>query len=248
MVSCLEAQSYTTRPLVNQVKFDPDQLDLSEMNRRFESATPQEILAWAVATIPNLAQMTSFSMGALTHMLYHELQARVPVIFLDTLHLFPETLETAQKAKGLYNLDLHVYQAAPNREHFIGNYGDRLWEKDVVRFHELTKVQPMERALNELNIQAWITGRRRDQSTNRQHMPILERATDGRIKINPLANWTHKDIWRYTFTHGVFYNPLHDQGYTSIGDQPLTTQVQVGEDERAGRWRGSVKTECGIHR
>ena len=78
-------------------------------------------------------------------------------------------------------------------------------------------------------------------------MPILERDQNGRLKINPLANWTHKDLWRYTFANNVLYNPLHDQGYTSIGDQPLTTKVQVGEDERAGRWRGSIKTECGIH-
>lgn len=247
MVSCLEAQSYTTLQS-SRHKFEPDQLDLGELNRRFESATPQEILAWAVATIPNLAQMTSFSMGAVTHMLYHELIARIPVIFLDTLHLFPETLATAQKAQDLYDLDLHTYRAAASREEFIACYGDRLWEKDVAHFHTLTKVRPMERALDELDVQAWITGRRRDQSAARQHMPILERDVDGRIKINPLANWTHKDLWRYTFAHNVFYNPLHDQGYSSIGDQPLTTKVQAGEDERAGRWRGSLKTECGIHR
>ncbi|NEQ55331.1 MAG: phosphoadenosine phosphosulfate reductase [Leptolyngbya sp. SIO3F4] len=248
MVSCIEAQSYTTPQPATQLVFDPNQLDLTELNQRFETATPQEILAWAVATIPNLAQMTSFSMGAITHMLYHELAARLPVIFLDTLHLFPETLSTAQKAKDLYNLDLRIYKPVATRDEFIVRYGDRLWEKDVVRFHELTKVQPMEQALNELNIQGWITGRRRDQSSTRQQMPILERDVDGRLKINPLANWTNKDIWRYTFANNVFYNPLHDQGYTSIGDQPLTTKVQTGEDERAGRWRGSVKTECGIHR
>ncbi|MEM9485209.1 MAG: phosphoadenosine phosphosulfate reductase [Cyanobacteria bacterium P01_F01_bin.116] len=243
MVSCLKAQSYTPN---NTIAFNPEQLDLTELNRRFESAPPQGILAWAVTTIPNLAHMTSFSMGALTHMLYHELQASIPVIFLDTLHLFPETLATAQKAKEFYNLDLHIYRATPTRKDFAAQYGARLWETDVVRFHDLTKVKPMEKALTDLNIQGWITGRRRDQSTTRQTMPILER-DNSRIKINPLANWTHKDIWRYTFANQIFYNPLHDQGYSSIGDQPLTTKVQTGEDERAGRWRGSIKTECGIH-
>ena len=252
MVSCIEAQSHTPHQFVKQpvkpIAFNPDKLDLVELNQRFESATPQEILAWAIATIPNLVQLTSFSMGAVTHMLYQELQAKVPVIFLDTLHLFPETLETAQKSNDFYQLELHIYRAAETRQDFIERYGDRLWEKDVNQFHELTKVSPMERAFNELAVQGWITGRRRDQSTTREHMPILERDPDGRIKINPLANWTHKDLWRYTFAHDVLYNPLHDQGYTSIGDQPLTTKVQGGEDERAGRWRGSVKTECGIHR
>lgn len=247
MVSCVEAQS--RNPLQSTPRFDfaPTQLDLTELNRRFESATPQEILAWAVATVPNLVQMTSFSMGAITHMLYRELQARTPVIFLDTLHLFPETLETANKAKHLYQLDLHTYRAEANHDHFVAKYGDKLWERDVERFHQVTKVEPMERALEELSVQAWITGRRRDQSANRQTMPILELDPNGRLKINPLANWTHQDLWRYTFAHHVFYNPLHDQGYTSIGDQPLTTKVQSEEDERAGRWRGSVKTECGIH-
>ena len=247
MVSCIKAQSLITPKSAESTTFDPAQLDLAELNRRFETSTPQEILAWAVATVSNLAQMTSFSMLAITHMLYQELKAEVPVIFLDTLHHFPETLETARKATEAYKLKLYTYRAAANREEFIANYGDRLWEKDVDRFHYLTKVQPMEQALDQLSVQAWITGRRRDQSTTRQDMPILERDHDGRLKINPLANWTHKDLWRYTFAQNVLYNPLHDQGYTSIGDQPLTTQVNAGEDERAGRWRGTTKTECGIH-
>ncbi|MGD1948165.1 MAG: phosphoadenosine phosphosulfate reductase [Leptolyngbyaceae cyanobacterium] len=247
MVSCIEAQSLITPKSAARATFDPAQLDLVELNRRFETSTPQEILAWAVATVPNLAQMTSFSMLAITHMLYQELKAEIPVIFLDTLHLFPETLETARRATETYKLKLYTYRAAASREEFIANYGDRLWEKDVDRFHYLTKIQPMEQALEQLSVQAWITGRRRDQSATRQDMPILERDHDGRLKINPLTNWTHKDLWRYTFAHNVLYNPLHDQGYTSIGDQPLTTQVNAGEDERAGRWRGTTKTECGIH-
>ena len=247
MVSCIEAQALTPSKSAECFAFDPTQLDLVELNHRFESATPQEILAWAVATVPNLAQMTSFSMLAITHMLYHELQAKVPVIFLNTLHLFPETLETAQQAKARYGLALHVYQATKSQKEFIARYGERLWEKDVDQFHYLTKVQPMERALDELAIQGWITGRRRDQSATRQNMAILELDHHHRLKINPLANWTIKDVWRYTFAHSVLYNPLHDRGYSSIGDQPLTTKVQAGEDERAGRWRGSTKTECGIH-
>ena len=148
-----------------------------------------------------------------------------------------------------YDLDLHRFRAegATSAEEFAARYGDRLWETNVERFHHLTKVEPMERALEELKVQAWVTGRRRDQSVNRQQMPILERDRNGRLKINPLANWTRKELWGYTFRHNLLYNPLHDQGYTSTGDRPLTTKVAKGEDERAGRWRGSVKTECGIH-
>ncbi|MEO1590560.1 MAG: phosphoadenosine phosphosulfate reductase [Cyanobacteria bacterium J06632_22] len=252
MVQCLDAPE---RTVIYPAKLGPspvnlDTLDLAALNQQFDPATPQQILAWCLENIPHgLVQMTSFSMLAVTHMLYTELHARIPVVFIDTLHLFPETLATAAKAREHYNLELHRFSAADvdSRSSFASRYGEALWERDVVRFHHLTKVEPLQRALDELQVTAWITGRRRDQSANRQDLPIFERDTDGRLKINPLAHWNRKAIWRYTFEQNVLYNPLHDQGYTSIGDQPLTTKVQAGEDERAGRWRGSEKTECGIH-
>lgn len=229
-----------------------DDLDLETLNQQLESATPQEILRWALMAFPTgLAQTNSFSIPVTIHMLYAELKpARpVPVIFLDTLHHFPETLETVDQANQRYQLDLRVYRAAgvSSREGFAARYGDKLWERDVDRFHYLTKVEPLERALKDIHVEAWVTGRRRDQSDTRRQMPIVERNAEGRIKVNPLANWTRKDVWRYVYNNDVVYNPLHDRGYASIGDEPLTTPVQEGEPERAGRWRGSSKTECGIH-
>ena len=224
--------------------------DLAWLNHRFEGAEPLDILTWCVENISEgLVQTTAFSILSVTDMLYRQLKSPVPVIFLDTLHHFPETLETAERAKQAYNLDLRVYRAngVNSRDEFAARYGDRLWETDVDRFHYLTKVEPLQRALADLKVNAWITGRRRDQSAARQNMPIFEADNQGRVKVNPLANWTRKELWRYTYNHNVIYNPLHDQGYTSIGDEPLTTPVAAGEDERAGRWRGSVKTECGIH-
>ncbi|MGF1459734.1 MAG: phosphoadenosine phosphosulfate reductase [Leptolyngbyaceae cyanobacterium] len=228
------------------------ELDLTALNQQFELATPQEILGWAIAAFPQgLAQTNAFSIPITIHLLYEELKPTraVPVIFLDTLHHFPETLQTVQRAHARYDLDLHVYRAAgvDSREGFAARYGDRLWERDIEQYHYLTKVEPLQRALQAIDVQVWVTGRRRDQSDSRRAMPILERDTDGRLKINPLANWTRKDVWRYVFKQAVIYNPLHDQGYGSIGDEPLTTPVQAGEHERAGRWRGSAKTECGIH-
>lgn len=226
--------------------------DLEALNERFEMATPQQILAWAVKNIPSgLVQSSSFSLLVITDMLYRELQPNppVPVIFLDTLHHFSETLATVERAKKRYDLDVRAYHAlgVNSREEFAEIYGEALWEKDISRFHYVTKVEPLQRALDEMDVVAWITGRRREQSTTRQQMPILELDSEGRLKINPLANWTRKDVWNYTLKHQVPYNRLHDQGYASIGDEPLTTPVQAGEHERAGRWRGSVKTECGIH-
>jgi phosphoadenosine phosphosulfate reductase len=101
----------------------------------------------------------------------------------------------------------------------------------------------MERALE--SVGGWITGRRRDQSKSRTDMPHVE--IGDRVKVNPLASWTRKDVWSYIMKHDVPYNPLHDRGYTSIGDAPLTTPTQAGEDERAGRWRGQDRAECGLH-
>lgn len=228
--------------------------DLDELNERFESSHPREILAWCVNNFSQgLVQSTAFGPSGMVIMdiLYRELKPNppVPVLFLDTLHHFRETLELVERAKQHYNLDLHVYKnsEANNRKEFADRYGVALWHSNIEQFHHLTKVEPLQRGLEELNTVAWITGRRRDQSHTRAQMPIFERDKNGRIKVNPLANWTRKQMWGYLVEQEVPYNALHDLGYASIGDEPLTTPVAQGEDERAGRWRGSAKTECGIH-
>ncbi|BAZ79460.1 MAG: phosphoadenosine phosphosulfate reductase [Sphaerospermopsis kisseleviana] len=226
--------------------------DLDSLNQKFETATPTEILAWSVENIPTgLVQTSAFNVDdiILTHILYTVLKHPVPVIFLDTLYHFKETLELVAKVKDLYNLDLKTYKApdVDTREAFAAKYGEALWDTDIIKFHDVTKIEPLTRGLNELNTVAWITGRRRDQAVTRANMPIFELDNQGRLKINPLAAWTRKQSWDYVAEHKVIYNPLHDQGYPSIGDEPITTKVREGEDERAGRWRGTGKTECGIH-
>lgn len=236
----------------NQSLILPQSLNLNHLNAQFETAHPLDIIGWAVTTFPQgLVQTSAFSILVVTHMLYREVcpQPPVPVVFLDTLHHFQATLDTVARATRDYNLDLRLYRAqgVSSREGFAARYGERLWEKNVNRFHYLTKVEPLERAMRELRVTAWFTGRRRDQSSSRRQMPILELDAQGRLKINPLANWSRKQVWTYTFDHRVLYNPLHDEGYTSIGDEPLTTPIAAGEHERAGRWRGSPKMECGIH-
>ncbi|MBZ8181736.1 MAG: phosphoadenosine phosphosulfate reductase [Oscillatoria sp. PMC 1051.18] len=230
------------------------QLDLEELNQRFEKADPKEIIAWAVSNFPTrLVQTSAFNIDDLviTDLIYRKLKPAkpVPVLFLDTLFHFRETLELVAKAKRIYHLNLKVSQTlnVNSREEFAAKYGEALWEKDVAKFHEITKIEPLQRGLAELKAGAWITGRRRDQAPTRAHMPILELDNQGRLKINPLANWTRKESWAYAYEYDLIYNPLHDRGYPSIGDEPLTTKVGQGEDERAGRWRGMSKTECGIH-
>ncbi|HLO48554.1 MAG TPA: phosphoadenosine phosphosulfate reductase [Kamptonema sp.] len=229
-------------------------IDLDELNQKFNLAHPRDILAWSVENIPTgLVQTSAFNVDdmVITDILYRELkpQVPVPVMFLETLHHFPQTLELVAKAKALYNLNLQIYQNldVDSREAFAAKYGEALWDSDIAQFHHLTKIEPLQRGLNELNTVAWITGRRRDQAVTRADMPVFELDSQNRLKVNPIASWTRKETWAYVMEHGVIYNPLHDQGYLSIGDEPITTPVAEGEDERAGRWRGTGKTECGIH-
>ena len=226
--------------------------NLEELNRKYDTASPREILAWCIENIPTgFVQASAFNVDDLviTDILYRDLQRRIPVIFLDTLYHFPQSIELVAKAKDLYNLDLKTYKIpdVDTREAFAARYGEALWDKDITQFHQLTKIEPLQRGLAELNAIAWITGRRRDQAHTRSDMPVFELDGKQRLKVNPLASWTRKESWAYVFEHNVIYNPLHDQGYPSIGDEPITTPVAEGEDERAGRWRGTGKTECGIH-
>ncbi|NET01990.1 MAG: phosphoadenosine phosphosulfate reductase [Sphaerospermopsis sp. SIO1G2] len=226
--------------------------DLDRLNKEFETATPTEVLKWSVENVPTgLVQTSAFNVDDLiiTDILYKQLKRSVPVIFLDTLFHFPQTLELVAKAKEVYNLDLQTFKTPDidTREAFTAKYGEALWDTDIAKFHDITKIEPLTRGLDELKTVAWITGRRRDQAVTRANMPIFELDNQGRLKINPLAAWTRKESWAYVAEHKVIYNPLHDQGYPSIGDEPITTKVGQGEDERAGRWRGTGKTECGIH-
>jgi phosphoadenosine phosphosulfate reductase len=226
--------------------------DLEQLNQQYETAHPRDILAWSQENIPHgLVQTSAFNVDdiVITDILYRDLKHPVPVIFLDTLHHFPQTLELVDKVKQIYDLDIKIYKTPDvnTREAFVAKYGEALWDTDILKFHEITKIEPLQRSLAELNTVAWITGRRRDQAKTRGDMPIFELDSNGRMKINPIATWTRKETWAYVAEHGVTYNPLHDQGYPSIGDEPITTKVAEGEDERAGRWRGTGKTECGIH-
>lgn len=226
---------------------------INQISQSLEEASPEEILNWSLTQFDpaKMVVTSSASLPVTVALLYGEIKPSpsISVIFIDTLHHFPETLETANKLKQHYGIDLRTYHSKgiQSREEFAQIYGEELWKHDIDRFHFLTKIQPLERALKELNAEVWITGRRRDQSSTRKNLPILEEDPRGYIKINPLANWTYRDVWRYIYQHQVPYNPLHDKGYASIGDEPLTTPTYAGETERSGRWREMERSECGLH-
>lgn len=207
-------------------------------------------------TLPSLYQTTAFGLTGLAtlDMLSHitaDLNIDAPpLIFLDTLHHFPETLALVSRIRSRYSgVPLHVYQPqnASTADEFAAQYGDRLWELDDERYDFLAKVEPAQRANRELGVRALLTGRRRSQGGARGSLPVVEISDDGIIKVNPLANWSFGQVKKYIDENNVPYNELLDRGYKSVGDWHSTSPVAEGEDERAGRWKGREKTECGIH-
>lgn len=214
-------------PLTN-----PASLDLQWLNQKFEQAHPKDILAWCVVNIPTgLVQTSAFSVDDLliTDLLYRDLQPTnpVPVLFIDTLHHFPQTLDLVTKSRHIYTLNLKSYKTpgVTMRQDFAAKYGEALWKNDSAKFHQVTKVEPLQRGLAEVGAIAWLTSDRRDQSDAFANLPIFELDSRQRLKVNPLANWTRKETWAYVFEYDVTYNPLHDQGYSNIGDEPLTVQT-----------------------
>lgn len=200
----------------------------------------EELLAWAHAEFGERVCLTCSwqrQSSVLVHMIA-ELGLDVPIVELDTQVLFPETYETRDRLVRRYGLELRSFRPidAP----------DRLWETDPDRCCGLRKVEPLERALADYG--AWITGIRREQSPTRAAAQKVEWSERyGVWKIQPLVDWDAKRVQAYLHVNEVPYNPLHDRGYPSIGCIPCTRAVTSGEDERAGRWAGSAKLECGIH-
>lgn len=168
------------------------------------------------------------------------------IFYLDTELLFPETYDLIQRAEARYGFS--AIRVAP-RETVAqqeDSFGPKLWERQPDQCCYLRKVEPLQRFLADKA--AWITGIRRDQTALRSTSPMVGR--DDRhqlVKINPLVRWTAEDVYRYLQSHDVPYNPLHDQGYPSIGCMPCTVPVEPGQDPRRGRWAGQEKTECGLH-
>jgi phosphoadenosine phosphosulfate reductase len=224
---------------------------LADKARTLDGQRPEAILEWALAEYaPRIAISTAFGVeGCALLAMAVALDPKIPVFTVDTDFLFPETRALMERLRERYGVAITVYQGEVTRAEQEQRHGLALWARDPDQCCALRKVEPTGRALRGLD--AWIAGLRRDQGTSRAGIQVVERYDHAGgaplIKVNPLAAWTRRDTWRYVLDHGVPYNPLLDQGYKSIGCWPCTQPVAADGDERAGRWAGSAKTECGIH-
>ena len=174
----------------------------------------------------------------------------VDLLFFDTLHHFTETHTLIEKVRGRYPLvGIHIYKpaGAESAEEFAVQHDERLWETNDELYDWLAKVEPAQRAYRELHVGAVLTGRRRSQGGKRGDIAVIEVDEAGLVKVNPFANWTFQQVNDYIKANDVPYNELLDHGYKSVGDWHSTKPVKAGEGERAGRWQGQQKTECGIH-
>ena len=223
----------------------------SELARRaaeLEGRPAADVLRWAVE---RYAHRLTFATGfgpegcVLVDLIGRE---RLPIdlFTLDTGLLFEETHALWRGLEKRYGLKIRRVTPEPTLDAQAQAHGDRLWQRAPDRCCAIRKVAPLEAEL--ARVDAWVTAIRRDQTPQRAGAQVVEwDAKFGIAKINPLVGWTKQDVWRHVVEHDVPYNPLHDLGYPSIGCRPCTSPVLPGENDRAGRWRGSVKTECGLH-
>jgi phosphoadenosine phosphosulfate reductase len=226
---------------------------IEQLKLKINTFSPQEGLKYLAMTFPKEV-VFSTSLGqedqVITQMI-HEIQADIKIFTLDTGRLFPETLNLLHQTQKLYNQTIHVYY--PERdllEAYVNQHGINGFYQSVENRKEccrLRKVIPLHRALQGHKV--WVTGLRAEQSANRSEMKILEWDEDNQmIKYNPLLNWGYDEVIEYLHKSNIPYNPLHDQGFLSIGCAPCTRAILPGEDVRAGRWWWeSSKKECGLH-
>lgn len=193
-----------------------------------------------------IALVSSFGTeSAVTLHMISQIDKSTPVVFLDTLKLFPETL--AYRDELVARLGLRdVRSIQPDGKQLAAYDPDgRLWQRDVDLCCAIRKTNPLDGALE--GMAAWITGRKRAQGGARAAMDMIETGPDGRTTVNPLAFWDDEQIEAYFIQHDLPRHPLQAEGYASIGCATCTARVEVGADKRSGRWAGLAKTECGIH-
>ncbi len=221
--------------------------EIDKLSEEFESKTPQDIIKWAVDTYwPQVALSSSFQTQSvpLLHMA-SRIRRDLLIFFLDTGYHFWETALFREQLASHWHLNILDVYRNTRWDEFARNRTRSLPVEDPNLCCYIHKVEPMQRALKDMK--AWISGIRRDQTSVRAQAKILELQEDGLLKVNPLLNWTKADVKNYSEEHHLPAHPLFQRGYRSIGCAPCTVAIGVNDDERAGRWAGRGKTECGLH-
>ena len=221
---------------------------IADASAKLEGATPQAILRWAVQTFfPKLTMATAFGAEGccLIHLLA-EIEPCVHVFNLETGYQFPETLELRERLKERYGIEVDLVRPELMVSEYEAGHGGPLYRRRPDQCCHDRKVVPLRRAL--AGYDAWVSAIRRDQTAHRASADVVQwDARFGLVKVNPLLRWTRRDVWAFVMAHDIPYNRLHDEGYASIGCWPCTRALSAGEDERAGRWGGTGKTECGLN-
>ena len=217
-----------------------------EAARDLEGKTPQEILRWAADTFGERFCVTSSMGDGVLSSLAAEARPGIEVVFLDTGYHFPETIGTRDAVDQVYDVRVRTVLPLLTVAQQDAEHGAELWRSDPDRCCAMRKVEPLNRALADYD--AYASGIRRDEAATRADTAVVEWDDKrGKVKVNPIAAWTQDDVDAYVEAHGILVNPLAYDGYPSIGCAPCTHRVAEGEDPRSGRWKGSSKTECGLH-
>lgn len=222
---------------------------LAELNHWLGQLSAPERVAWALENTAGTHALSS-SFGAQAAVSLHlatQQQPDLPVILIDTGYLFPETYRFVDQLSERLGLNLKVYRPQIGIAWMEARLG-KLWEgglDGIERYNRMRKVEPMQRALNELGVRTWIAGLRRSQARTRANIDFLE-LRDGRWKLHPIADWSDREVWQYLQEHDLPYHPLWHQGYVSIGDIHTTRPLEAGMNEEDTRFFG-LKRECGLH-
>jgi phosphoadenosine phosphosulfate reductase len=227
----------------------PELDDLQKLNDDLQAMSAQRRIEWALDRLPGVHVLSS-SFGAQAAVSLHLLAsaaASIPVVLIDTGYLFPETYEFIDRLVERLRLNLQVFRSELSPAWSEARYG-KLWEQGVEgidRYNKIAKVEPMQRALRELGAGTWFTGLRREQSTTRANVAVIEQR-NGIYKVQPIADWTDRDVGKYLKAHDLPYHPLWDKGYVSIGDWHTTRSLNDVETLEETRFFG-LKRECGLH-